>query len=124
MALVWLSIVFLMFVALIPFSTAIQSAPPIKPDPVSTFIHSLNMALAVAMLFIIWIYATGKHRLVDSDISPLIVKMYKLICIGCLLFFMLSVGISFINAEIAALVPVPMGVAVIVMQFKMLRMLE
>ena len=53
MALAWLNIVFLMFVALIPFSTSIQiwGAQQVL---VIQVINSLNVALPVAMLLIIW----------------------------------------------------------------------
>jgi hypothetical protein len=67
------------------------------------------------MLLIIWTYATGKHRLVDSDISPRLVKVYKFIYIGFLLFFMLSFGICFINLHIGnllMLIPLVAGIVV------------
>jgi uncharacterized membrane protein len=124
MALVWLNIVFLMFVALIPFSTAIQGEIGQIPEQTSSFIYTqdiyiLNITLAVAMILIIWTYATGKHRLVDSDISPRLVKVYKLILIGFLLFFMLVIGISFIEVGLASLLMVIPLVAAIVMQLRM-----
>jgi uncharacterized membrane protein len=59
-----------MFVALIPFSTSVRGWGP-RQEQISTVIDIINVALPVAMLLIIWTYATGKHRLVDSDIAPL-----------------------------------------------------
>jgi hypothetical protein len=39
---------------------------------------AMMLELPVAMLLIIWTYATGKHRLVDSDIAPL--KTPSILC--------------------------------------------
>ena len=116
MALVWLNIVFLMFVALIPFSSSIQGRGP--PLLISTVIIMLNDAFPVAMALIFWTYATGKHRLVDSDISPRFVKVYKLTLIGILLLDMLTIGIAFINVYIASFVGLVTMVGAIVMLFK------
>jgi uncharacterized membrane protein len=124
MALVWLNIILLMFVALMPFSTSIRAVPPATPSLVSTVIYVLNIALAIAMILIIWTYATGKHRLVDSDISPRLVKVYKFIYIGILLFFMLVIGICFINLDIGNLLMVIPLVAGIILQLKMPGMLR
>jgi len=124
MALVWLNIVFLMFVALMPFSTSIRPIPPMTPSLVSTAVYVLNIALAFAMIWIMWTYATGKHRLVDSVISLRFVKVYKFTSIGLLLFFMLSFGICFINLDIGNLLMLIPLVASIVMLFKMPGMLS
>jgi uncharacterized membrane protein len=123
MALVWLNIVFLMFVALIPLATSIQVWGS-QQVLVIQVINLLNVALPVAMLLIIWTYATGKHRLVDSNISPRFVKVYKLTFIGFLLLFMLAIGISFINLRISPLVSLITMLAGIVMLFKMPGMLH
>jgi uncharacterized membrane protein len=98
-ALVWLNIVFLMFVALIPFSTSLLGN--YETEQISFIIYAINIILAVVIRFIIWTYATGKYRLVDSDISPRLVKLDKLIAIGVLLTFMLVIGVSFINVTAA-----------------------
>jgi len=82
MALAWLNLVFLMFVTLIPYSTSFRPVPPVTPSLASTLIYVLNIELAFAMIFTMWTYATGKHRLVDSNISPRVVKVYKWIVIG------------------------------------------
>jgi uncharacterized membrane protein len=115
MALVWLNIVFLMFVTLIPFSTSFRPVPPITPSLVSTLIYVLNIALAFAMILIMWTYATGEHRLVDSDISPRLVKVYKFILIGLLLYSMLVIGISFIKVDISNHLFILVAVASIVL---------
>jgi len=112
-ALVWLNIVFLMFVALIPFSTSLIGN--YGTEQLSIVIYASNVLLALVMRLIIWTYATGKYRLVDSDISPRWVKLDKLISIGVLLSFMLVIGVSFINVTAAFSVLVLLLVTSIVM---------
>jgi uncharacterized membrane protein len=124
MALAWLNIVFLMFVALMPFSTSIRPIPPMTPSLVSTAVYALNIALAFAMILIMWTYATGKHRLVDSDISPRLVKVYKFILIGLLLYLALSFGICFINLDLGNSLMAITAVASIVVELIMPRMLH
>jgi uncharacterized paraquat-inducible protein A len=84
----------------------------------------LSDALPVATALIMWTYATGKHRLVDSDISPRFVKAYKLTLIGLLLLFILIIGISFINVHISGFLSLATLVGAITMLFKLPGMLH
>jgi len=97
--LIWLNIIFLMFVALIPFSTSLEG--DYETEQLSIVIYASNVLLALVMRLIIWTYATGKYRLVDRDINPRLVKWDKLLLIGFCLTFMLVIGISFINVSAA-----------------------
>jgi uncharacterized membrane protein len=97
--LIWLNIIFLMFIALIPFSTSLIGEYRIERFPIA--IYASNILLATVMRVIIWTYATGKYRLVDRDINPRLVKSDKLRAIGICLTFMLVIGISFISAAAA-----------------------
>jgi uncharacterized membrane protein len=120
--LIWLNIVFLMFVALIPFSTSLLGN--YGTEQLSIVIYAINIILAVAMRLIIWIYATGKYRLVDSDTSPRLIKWDKSVQIGFLFCFMLVIGISFLNVNAAFSVLVLLLVVAIVMQLIIPRRLE
>jgi uncharacterized membrane protein len=73
--LVWLNILFLMFIALIPFSTALFGS--YGAEQLSLVIYAINIILASLMRFIIWIYATGKYRLVDNNINPSWLEKYS-----------------------------------------------
>jgi uncharacterized membrane protein len=103
-----------MFVALIPLSTSLLGN--YGTEQLSIVIYSSNALLALVMRLIIWTYATGKHRLVDSDISPRWLKTNNLISIIFLPSFMLVIGISFINVTAALSVLVLLMVVAIVMQ--------
>jgi uncharacterized membrane protein len=113
--LVWLNIFFLLFVALIPFSTSLFGSYTEEQLPL--VIYAINIILVSVTRFILWTYATGKHRLVDSDISPRLVKRDKFISIVLLLIFMLMIGVSFISVAAARSVFALLGVSAFAMQF-------
>jgi uncharacterized membrane protein len=113
-ALIWLNIIFLMFVALIPFSTSLLGN--YGTEQLSIVIYSANALLALGMRLLIWTYATGKYRLVDSDISPRWLKMNNLITIVFLPSFILVIGVSFISVTAAFSVLVLLMVVAIVIQ--------
>lgn len=87
--LVWLNILFLMFAAAVPFTTAVlrvnKSLTP-GVEAVSKMPWVFNaaaMIITVLILLGIWQYATGKRRLVDQDIDKRVVwALKKIILIG------------------------------------------
>jgi len=113
--LIWLNIFFLMFVALIPFSTSLFGS--YRNEQLPLVIYAINIILVNVMRFLLWTYATGKYRLVDRDISPRLLKWDRLISIGFCLIFMLMIGVSFINVGAARAVFTLLGVFGFSMQF-------
>ena len=113
--LIWLNILFLMFVALIPFSTSLFGSYTEEQLPL--IIYAVNIILVSVTRFMIFTYATGKHRLVDRDISPRLIKWDKIISTGLMLIFMLMIGVSFINVGAARAVFTLLGVFGFSMQF-------
>lgn len=93
--LLWINIIFLMFVALIPFSTSLLG--DYRMEQLTFMVYGINLFLIFAMMFILWTYATGKYRLVDSKIDPRLVKKRKLSIITPSLIVVLTIGISFVN---------------------------
>ena len=106
--LIWLNILFLMFIALIPFSTALFGS--YGKEQIPLVIYAINLILASVMNSIIWIYATRKYRLVDTNISPGLLKWHRLISLGFLVIFLLIIGVSFINSTAARAVFALLGV--------------
>ena len=101
--LILINIFFLMFVALIPFSTSLMGRHYLEQIPILVYIA--NMFLALIMRFILWTYATGKHRLVDRDIDPHLVRNDKIMqLIGALIFCPIVVSVSFLSAVAAYIV--------------------
>jgi uncharacterized membrane protein len=98
--LVLLNIFFLMFVALIPFSTSLMGRYYL--DQVPILVYVANCFLALITRFALWTYATGNHRLVDNDIDPRLVRSDKMMqLIGALVFCPIVVGLSFLSAVAA-----------------------
>ena len=94
--LMWINILFLMFVALVPFSTRLIG--DYLWTQVPFVIYGINMSLIFVVRLALWNFASGKFRLVDSSINPSVIKRLKLfIGIVPLIMFLLLIGVSFIN---------------------------
>ena len=93
--LLWINIIFLMFVALIPFSTSLIG--DYRMEQLPFVVYGINLFLIFITMFILWTYATGKYRLVDSEIDPRLVKKRKFSLIAPSLIVVLTIGISFVN---------------------------
>ena len=69
--LVWLNILFLMFVSLVPFSTALAAKNGFVT--VTAVVYGVNMLLIFNLGWASWAFITGKRRLVDESIdAPMI----------------------------------------------------
>jgi len=93
--LIWLNILFLMFVALIPFSTSLFGKFGAKQ--ITALIYGVNMLLLFNLGWAIWAYATGKHRLVNSDLDPSLIRSASLMGLVYALIMIPAIGISFIK---------------------------
>lgn len=67
LTLVWLNLVFLMFVAFVPFPTALLVEYP--DDRMAVAIYGLTQLLCSASLGAIWFYASRDRRLVPHDLG-------------------------------------------------------
>lgn len=97
--LIWLNILFLMFVALIPFSTSLFGKFGAKQ--ITAMIYGVNMFLLFNLGWAIWAYATGKHRLVDNDLDPSLIRGGSLMGLVYALVMIPAIGISLINPLIS-----------------------
>ena len=70
--LVWLNILFLMFVSLIPFSTALVGKNGFVT--VTAVIYGVNMLLILNLGWAIWAFITGKRGLADKSLDPIVVR--------------------------------------------------
>jgi uncharacterized membrane protein len=99
----WLNILFLMFVALIPFSTAMIGEYHIY-SKVAVIFWGTNGFLCMLMLNIIYWYSTDKHRLIDKEIKPKVLKLGQIPHIVAATSFILAIGLSFINPLIGIII--------------------
>jgi uncharacterized membrane protein len=101
--LMWINIIFLMFVALVPFSTRLMADYLWTQGPF--VVYGINVLLIFVMRLAMWNYASGRSHLVDSSASPQIVKRLKLV-IGIIptVMFLVVVGVAFLNIIVAYVV--------------------
>jgi uncharacterized membrane protein len=64
----WINILFLMFVAFIPFSAQLLGRYP--GQRIAVIVYGLNMIVVGLSLYLVWWYASSGHRLVDPDLDP------------------------------------------------------
>lgn len=100
--LVWLNIVFLMFVSLIPFSTALVGKNGFIRA--SAAIYGINMLLLLNLGWATFVFVTGKRRLVGEDYDPKIIKGGKLMGLVYTLIIVPAIGIAFVNPKISFII--------------------
>jgi len=100
--LVWLNIVFLMFVSLIPFSTALVGKNGFIT--VTAVIYGINMLFLFNLGWATWTFITGKRKLVGEDYDPKIIKGGKLMGLVYTLIMVPAIGIAFINPTVSFIV--------------------
>jgi uncharacterized membrane protein len=69
----WINIIFLLFVVVIPFSTALLSSYPGLHSAV--FFYGTNLILVGLTLQMLWSYASTKHRLVDTSLADHTIRL-------------------------------------------------
>ena len=106
--LLWINILFLLWVALVPFSTALLSE--YATTRIAIAIYGANLIAIGLTLALHWWYATTESRHVEPDIDRGLVRgaMYRTL-MGPLVY-VIAIGLSFFRAEVSlalyALVPI------------------
>ena len=98
----WINIVFLMFVALMPFSTDLLGDH--ADDPMSGVFFGANLLILGCLSLWNWSYATTDHRLVDRSLDPQQVALAKKRGIVVPLVATLAIGLSFIVPQFSSYV--------------------
>ena len=97
--LVWINLLFLLFIALVGYFTGLLTTYDTHRIVVITF--SGIMAATGFVLCLIWGYATYNLRLVDQDISDHLIRYFLNRTFVPPFIFLTSIGISFINLQVA-----------------------
>ena len=93
----WMTIFYLMFIAFIPFSTALIGA--YGDQQISVIIYGINIIIVIVWSYLQWKYSTKEHRLVDSDLDPkFITRTSRRIIVGMILY-MIAIAVSFLNTQ-------------------------
>jgi uncharacterized membrane protein len=93
--LIWINILFLMFTSLLPFSTFLLGEYIGQQLPV--LVYGGNYMACMLMCFIKWSYATGKSRLVDTNIDWHEVRIRNMAVMIGIALFAIAMGISYLN---------------------------
>ena len=96
-ALTWLTLIFLFFITLIPLATNLQIG---FGYPILFVLFALVLAIAGALLTIIWLHAV-KIKLIDQNLSRKEIQSISVEAILPTVVFSLSILVSFINSEAA-----------------------
>lgn len=106
--LLWINIVFLMFVTLIPFSTALMGQYPTQR--LSVDIYAITLILVGISLYIHWWYATSSHRLVDEELDPQLITLAKRRIVRAPVILLAAIAASFLSVRLSiilcAIVPI------------------
>jgi uncharacterized membrane protein len=97
MTVTWLTLIFLFFITLIPFATNMQIG---FGYPILFVLFALVLAMAGALLTIIWLHAT-KNKLIDKDLTRIEIHSILLEGIIPTVVYFLSILVSFSDLQIA-----------------------
>jgi uncharacterized membrane protein len=95
----WLNLLFLLWIALLPFFTKILDQ--YNTLQIAVVLYATDQAAAGVFMGLSWWYASKNHRLVDKDLKESEIRSRLVINAVAPLFFIVSMGISFINPVIA-----------------------
>ena len=87
--LAWINLVFLLFVALIPFTTSLLGEYFLQKT--STIIYGIHLLFMFLGGYALWTYSTWKHILVVPDLDPGLIKGARMM--GYVYFMILSIAI-------------------------------
>jgi uncharacterized membrane protein len=106
--LLWLNIMFLLFVASMPFPTGLLSRYP--GQQIALVIYCIVLILAGLSLDAMWWYASKNRRLVDPSIDPdLVVFVHRRVLIAPIIY-LIAIGVSFLSVLMAELLLIVVAV--------------
>jgi uncharacterized membrane protein len=93
----WLNLFFLLWICLIPFFTRVFSEN--STIQLGYVLYAIDQAAAGFTMALLWRYATRHHRLVDKNLSDEIIWKRFLMSVLAGLWFILSIGVTFVNLQ-------------------------
>jgi uncharacterized membrane protein len=99
--LLWLNIIFLMFVASMPFPTGLVVR--YGQERIAIIIYAATLIAAGLMLDLIWLYATRERRLVSPDLTDEFVNFVHRRVLLAPAVYLVAIGISFASVFLAQL---------------------
>lgn len=104
----WISILFLFWISLLPFSAALLGEH--HQYPVAAVIYGFNMILATLTLHVGWRYASFEHRLIRTELGPLFIRRYHRRLLLGPPVYVLGIAVAFYNPHLSYLIYVVMAI--------------
>ena len=98
--LLWLNLLFLLFVAFLPVPSSTLGRYGLQ-RPVAVF-YATSLVLTGLADLSLWLYASHRHRLVNRDLDPDIVRYYALRGLVPVLVFALSIPVALLEPAAVA----------------------
>ncbi len=95
----WLNLLFLLWIALLPFFTKILDQ--YNTLQTAVVLYATDQAAAGIFMTLSWWYASRNHRLVDKNLKKSVMRSRLLTNAVAPFFFIISIGISFVSPVIA-----------------------
>lgn len=109
---VWLTILFLIFAALVPLATKVNNTFEYQSQ-FGTLFYTATTVISILLLLVTWIYATRGYRLIDKNLDKrTIMFVTKTITIGTFVFLISIVG-SLIIPEVGYLAYISLAYMII-----------
>jgi uncharacterized membrane protein len=96
---VWITVFYLMFVAFIPFSTALLGE--YYDQQISVVIYGINIAITAFWTYVQWWYAAKDHRLIDPDLDPTFITIMSRRSLIGPIIYLIAVALSFISIQVS-----------------------
>ena len=91
----WLNLLFLLWIALLPFFTKIIA--DYGSLQVALALYSLDQAAAGLFLSLSWVYASRNHKLIDKHLPEKTIRLTTIRSAIAPILFSVSIGVSFTN---------------------------
>ena len=111
----WLNLLFLLWIALLPFFTKILSH--YQSLPLGVILYAVDQAAAGIFLTLIWVYASRNHHLIDKNMNETAIRYATIRSIIAPIFFLASMGIAFLNPIVATIFWVGMFPVLLIIRF-------
>ena len=95
----WLNLLFLLWIALLPFFTKILSH--YQNVPLGVILYAIDQTSAGIFLTLIWMYASRNHQLIDKNMKEKAIRYATIRNMIAPIFFLASMGIAFVNPIVA-----------------------
>jgi len=95
--LMWMNLIFLMFVAFVPYSVALVG----RYDQIQRMmvLYGVHLTIISGLLYMQWWYVTRRHNLVGGRLNQKYVKSMDFKILAAPGVYMLAIGASFINVR-------------------------